>query len=63
METTINEKQILYAITVEDVQCEAMEILGRKLNDEEILVTEKYLSYGIGESIGIIYNTIFKELI
>jgi hypothetical protein len=40
-----------------------MEILGRKLNDEEILVTEKYLSYGIGESIGIIYNTIFKELI
>jgi len=63
MEATITEKEILYAITVEDVQREAMEVLGRKLSDEEILVTQKYLSYGIGESIGIIYKTIFKELI
>jgi hypothetical protein len=62
METITNGK-ILFAITVEDVQREAMEILGRKLNDEEISKTEKYLSYGIGESIGIVYNTIFKELI
>ena len=62
METAINEK-ILFAITVEDVQHEAMEILGRKLNDEELSTAGKYLSYGIGESIGIIYNTIFKEMI
>lgn len=55
--------EIIFAITKEDLQYEAIEILGRELTEEEIFTAKKYLEYGIGESIGIIYRTIFDEMI
>jgi hypothetical protein len=58
-----NKNEILYSISIEDLQIEAERVLGRKLGNAEILRSRKYLEFGIGESIGIIYNTIFEELI
>ena len=63
MENKIDKNKIIYSITIEDLQNEAERILGRNLDESEIQQTKKYLEFGIGESIGIIYNTIFNELI
>ena len=60
---TLQSNEIIFAITKEDLQYEAKEKIGRKLTDEEILDVKKKLEYGIGESIGIIYQTIFTETI
>ena len=60
---TLQANETLFAITREDLQNEAIEKMGRQLTDEEILVAKKSLEWAIGESIGIVYNTIFSEII
>ncbi len=60
---TLQANEIVFAITKEDLQYEAKEKIGRELTDEEILIAKKALEWGIGESIGIVYNTIFSEII
>jgi hypothetical protein len=57
------EDKIIYKITVEDLQSEAMENIGRKLTDEEIDVAKDAFEWGLGETNHIIYNTIFTEMI
>ncbi|MBM4054038.1 MAG: hypothetical protein FJ264_05085 [Planctomycetes bacterium] len=63
MKNTSQKNEILYAITKEDVQLEARRILGRELDDREILQAKKHLEFGIGESINSVYNCIFNEII
>ncbi len=60
---TLQANEIVFAITKEDLQYEAKEKIGRELTDEEILIAKKGLEWAIGESIGIVYNTIFSEII
>lgn len=60
---TLQANEVIFAITKEDLQYEAIEKIGRELTDEEILVAKKALEWGIGESIGIVYKTIFSEMI
>jgi hypothetical protein len=57
------EDNIIYQITVDDLQNEAMENLGRKLTEDEIEIAKKAFSWGLGETNHIIYNTIFTEMI
>jgi hypothetical protein len=60
----IKNADIIFAITVEDLQYEAKEKIGRKLTDEEIEIAKKGLEYGIGDiALDITYNTIFTEMI
>jgi hypothetical protein len=55
---------IIFQITVEDLQNESMERIGRKLTEEEIDVARKGIAYGIaGSTLDITYNTIFMEMI
>ena len=60
---SLRSNNTIYSITREDLQFEAKLNLGRELNEEEIIKAKKHLEFGLGESIGIIYNTIFKEII
>ncbi|MEK6828007.1 MAG: hypothetical protein AABX78_01535 [Nanoarchaeota archaeon] len=60
---TLQSNEIVFAITKEDLQYEAKERIGRELSEDEILDVKKRLEYGIGESIGIIYQTILTEII
>lgn len=53
----------VYSITRVDLQIEATRILGRELDEAEVLQAKKHLEFGIGESLWIIYNTIFNEVI
>ncbi|NLL28906.1 MAG: hypothetical protein GX259_08915 [Bacteroidales bacterium] len=55
--------EILLSFTVEDLQLEAIERIGRKLNDEEIRIAKKGLESGLLTSIDVVYSTIFNEMI
>ena len=58
-----NPDRILFCITEEELQSEAKQILGRRLNEEEIIIAQKGLDYGIMTSIDTVYRTILEEMI
>jgi len=55
---------IIFQITVEDLQNEAMERIGRKLTDDEMDIAREGVEWGLGD-VALIetYNTIFNEMI
>lgn len=59
----LNGNQMVFAITIDDLQTEAREKIGRELTDEEIDIAKKGLEFGILTSIDTIYTTIFTEMI
>lgn len=60
---TIDKNQILFAITIEDIQYEAQEKIGRRLNEDEIEIARKGLESGLLFDISTIYSTIFNEML
>jgi len=58
-----NPDRILFCITEEELQSEAKQILGRRLNEDEIIIAQKGLDCGIMTSIDTVYRTILKEMI
>lgn len=55
--------EILFSITVEDLQTEALEKIGRELNEEEIEIAKKGLANALLFDIDTVYKTIFEEMI
>jgi len=53
----------IFAITLEDLQYESIERIGRKLTEKEIDIAKDGLEWGLLSSIDIVYNTIFTEMI
>jgi len=49
-------------ITLEDVQNEALEKIGRVLTDEEIDIVKKGMEFGLLTGIDTICRTIFSEM-
>jgi len=62
MKTKTNSK-IIFSISEDDVQIEAIEKIGRKLTFDEMQIAKKGLEFGILTGIHIIYNTILSEMI
>ena len=60
---SLNPNSILFAITVEDIQFEANESLGRELTEDELYIARKGLECGLLTNIDVIYETIFFDLI
>lgn len=60
---TINNEHLVFAITLEDLQNESLEKIGRILTDEEIHVAKKGLEFGLLTGINTVYKTIFTEMI
>ena len=55
---------IIFAITVEDLQNEAIDRIGRELTDDEIYYAKKGIHGGLGGvTLIITYDTIFNEMI
>jgi hypothetical protein len=54
---------LIFAITLEDLQRESKEKIGRELTEEEIYIAKKGLESGLSTGIDVIYNTIFSEMI
>ena len=60
---TSEKDKLVFSITLEDLQSEALEKIGRTLTDEEILVAKKGLESGLLTDINTVYATIFYEMI
>ncbi len=60
---TLQQNEIVFAISKEDLQFEAREKIGRELTKEEILIAKKGLENGLLFDIDTVYRTIFSEMI
>ena len=60
---TINKEHLVFAITLDDLQNESLEKIGRTLTDEEIYIAKKGLEFGLLTDIDTVYSTIFTEMI
>jgi hypothetical protein len=57
------ENNIIFAITIEDLQEFAMDKIGRELTEEELNIAKKGLEWGLLTNIETVYNTIITEMI
>ena len=62
MEASERDK-LVFSITLEDLQYEALEKIGRTLTEEEVYIAKKGLEFGLLTDIDTIYGTIFREMI
>ncbi len=62
MTERITMNNILYSISKDDIQQEALVTLGRPLTEEEMDKTSKLLQFGLGENLIGIYKIIFNEI-
>ena len=60
---TIEKDNILFYISRETLQYEAMEKIGRDLTEEELDIAKKGLEWGLMFDIETVYNTILFEMI
>lgn len=58
----MEEEEILFVITVADVQHCAEEKLGRRLTYEELQIAKDKLEWGLSEDIDMVYSAIFEEM-
>ncbi len=58
----MKDNDIIFALRVDDIQQEANNYLGRKLNKEELEKFSNLLSDGMGETISPIYAAIFDVI-
>ena len=58
----MEEEEILFVITVADVQHWAEEKLGRRLTYEELQIAKDKLEWGLSEDIDMVYGAIFEEM-
>ena len=58
----MEEEEILFVITVADVQHWADEKLGRRLTYEELQISKYKLEWGLSEDIDMVYSAIFEEM-
>ncbi|MCL2025801.1 MAG: hypothetical protein FWG92_03245 [Leptospirales bacterium] len=60
----MRDDNIIFSITIDDLQNESMERIGRKLTDEEIPYAKKGVEWGLGDiTLDMTYDTIFNEII
>lgn len=57
------KNNILFSISIDDLQTEALERIGRTLSEDEIILAKKGLESGLLSGIAFVYNAIFCELI
>jgi len=58
------ETNIIFQITEEDLQNEAIQRIGRQLTDDEIEIAKAGIEWGISDfALEITYDTIFTEMI
>jgi len=58
---TINKEDLLFYITKETMQQEAMDKIGRYLTDDELYIAKKGLESGLMTDIDTVFNTILFE--
>jgi len=59
----IDKDEILFYISRETIQYEALEKIGRYLTEEELEIAKEGLEWGLMTDIDSVYNTIFFEML
>ena len=59
----MEDNNIVFSITLEDLQIEANSLIGRSLTEEEIDIAKNGLEWGLLSDIDTVYKTIFLEMI
>jgi len=59
----IDKDEILFYISKETIQNEALEKIGRYLTEDELLIAKEGLEWGLMTDIDSVYNTIIFEMI
>lgn len=60
---TIDKEELVFYITKETMQYEAMQKIGRHLTEEELDIAKDGLDWGLMTDIDTVYNTILFEMI
>lgn len=60
---TIKKEDIVFYITKETIQYQAMRKIGRYLTEEELDIAKDGLEWGLMTDIDTVYNTILFEMI
>lgn len=56
-------KGIVFSVTVEDFQDEAIHRIGRKLNDDELYTAGKCIDWGLSSGIEIVFKSAIEEAV
>ena len=59
----IDKEEILFYISKETIQYEALEKIGRYLTKDELLIAKEGFEWGLMTDIDSVYNTIIFEMI
>jgi hypothetical protein len=59
----MEQDDFVFSITLEELQNEALRMIGRTLTEEEVYIAQKGLEFGLLTDIDTIYKTIFFEMI
>ncbi len=59
----MEQNDLVFSITLEDLQSEALRIIGRTLTEEEVYIAQNGLEFGLLTDIDTVYKTIFFEMI
>jgi hypothetical protein len=57
------QNDLVFSITLEELQSEALRIIRRTLTDEEVYIAKKGVESGLLTDIDTVYKTIFFEMI
>jgi hypothetical protein len=60
---TINKEELLFYITKETIQNEAVMKIGRHLTEDELNIAKDGLDWGLMTDIDTVYNTIMFDMI
>ncbi len=55
--------QVIYPITVEDLQDDAVRRIGRKLNDDELHTAKKCVEWGLSSIVDITLKSAIEEAV
>ncbi len=60
---TQQDKNVIYPITVEDLQKDAIKRIGRKLNEDELYTAKKCVEWGLSSIVDITLKSATEEAV
>ncbi len=59
----LKKDEIIYSVTIGDIQFEAKRYIGRELTEDEIYYATKGIDWGLSTDIGIVFQTAIEDAV